>query len=230
MKRYIPLTLESEPSIIGVNNGIYQSEIKPKKFKNKDRFLTLGGFYDSYQFDAGNNRIIEGNIEIEYCQLLKKAYLTNFISYSPNLFGCHFIIDKKAYNILNDFNFGNFSEFIPLKLYDNKGQYVKGEYYLLFQDLILNTCVDFKKSLFFTGHEVTGNKQNVSFNNSSEYKAELFVNTEQIVLNKKFDTSLDFFTSRIDTSFFVSEDLVAEIERNDLNGIRRTRTTNEITV
>ena len=230
MKRYIPITLESEPSVIGINNGVYQCEIKPNKFNNKNGFLHLERFYDGYKFDAASNRRIEGNIEIEYCRLLKKAYLTNFMSYSPNLFGCHFIIDEKAYNILHGFEFGKFSKFIPLKLYDNKGQYVNGKYYLLFQDLILNSCVDFKNSLFYTGHKVTGDRKNISFNNPKEYKKELFVNTEQIVLNEKFDDNLDFFTPRIDTRFFISENLMAEIERNGLTGISRTKQINEITV
>ena len=230
MKRYIPITLESEPSIIGVNNGIYQCEIKPNKFKNKDGFLHLERFYDGYRFDAANNRKIEESIEIEFCQLLKKAYLTNFMSYSPNLFGCHFIIDERAYNILHRFEFGKFSKFIPLKLYDNKGQYVNGKYYLLFQDLILNSCVDFKNSLFYTGHKVTADRKNVSFNNPKEYQNELFVNTEQIILNEKFNNNLDFFTPRIDTRFFISENLMAEIERNGLTGLSRTKQIKEITV
>ena len=43
MKTYIPITLESEPSIIGVDNGVYQCEIKPKKFNDKDLkvFMTV---------------------------------------------------------------------------------------------------------------------------------------------------------------------------------------------
>ena len=152
------------------------------------------------------------------------------MSYSPNLFGCHFIIDEKAYNILNGFEFGKFHKFIPLKLYDNKGEHVKGKYYLLFQDLILNSWIDFESSLFYTGHVVTENKQNIRLNNLAEYQKELFVNTEQIALNKEFDSSLDFFIPRINTSFFISEKLMVEIEKNGLTGLRSAKQTNKITV
>lgn len=230
MKKFIPITLESEPSIIGVNNGIYQCEIKPQKFNDLDGFKNLSDFYDGYEFDSKKSRRIESNIEIEYCRLLKKAYLTNFLSFSPYLFGCHFVVDEIVYNVLNGFNLGEFSEFIPLKLFDNKGQFINQKYYLFFQDLILNSWIDFEESSFYKGHSVNGNKQNIRFSNPTEYKKELFVNTEQIVLNEKFDSSIDFFASRIDTSFFISEKLMAEIEKKELTGIRRTERINITTV
>ena len=230
MKRYIPITLESESSIIGVNNGIFQCEIKPKKFKYLSGFTILSDFYNGYEFDSDHNRNIDSSIEIEYCQLLKKAYLTNFLSFSPYLLGCHFIVDEKTYNVLSSFNLGRFSRFFPLNLYDSKGQLVREKYFLFFQDLLLNSWIDFKNSIFYTGHSITGDRKSISFNNSKEYNEVLFKNTEQIVLNEKFDLELDFFSPRIDTRFFVSEDLWGEIERNRLIGLRRTQQINDITV
>ncbi|SHF25720.1 hypothetical protein SAMN03080594_103107 [Arenibacter palladensis] len=230
MKRYIPITLESEPSIIGVKNGIYQCEIKPKKFKSLIEYKKLSDFYDGYEFDSKKNRKINGVSEIEYCQLLKKAYLTNILSFSPHLFGCHFVIDEKTHSIFKNFNFGEYSEFIPLKLFDNKGQLVREKYYLLFQDLILNSWIDFKNSVFYKGHSFTNDKENISFNSPIDYKEELFVNTENIVLNDNFDSSLDFFTTRIDTNYFVSENLLLEMEKNGLTGIIKSERINKITV
>ena len=230
MKRYIPITLESEPAIIGVKNGIYQCEIKPKKFKNLIGFKNLSDFYDGYEFDSDQNRKMDSAIEIEHCQLLKKAYLTNFLSFSPYIFGCHFIVDSKTYSVLKTFNLGKYSEFIPLKLFDSNGQPISEKYYLFFQDLILNSWIDFKNSVFYNGHSVTKDKKNITFKNAIEYKKELFVNTEQIVLNENFDSNLDFFISRIDNSFFVSENLVMEMKKSGLTGIKKTERINKITV
>ena len=230
MKRYIPIALESEPSIIGVNNGVFQCEIKPKKFNDLSGFKILSDFYNGYEFDSKQNRSIESAGEIEYCQLLKKAYLTNFLSFSPYLLGCHFIVDEKTYILLSSFNLGKFSSFFPLNLYDSKGQLIGEKYFLFFQDLLLNSWIDFKNSIFYTGHSITGDRKSISFNNSKEYKEVLFKNTEQIVLNENFDLNLDFFAPRIDTRFFVSEDLWGEIQKNRLIGLRRTNQINEITV
>ena len=230
MKRYIPITLPCEPSIIGVKNGIYQCEIKPKKFNSLTEYNNLSHFYDSYEFDSKKNRKIDRISEIEYCQLLKKAYLTNILSFSPYLFGCHFVLDEKAYSIFRNFNFGEYSEFIPLKLFDNKGQLVREKYYLLFQDLILNSWIDFKNSLFYKGHSFTKDKEYFNFINPIDYKNELFVDTENIVLSHNFNSNLDFFKTRIDTNYFASEKLMLEIEKNELTGIIKTERINKITI
>ena len=84
--------------------------------------------------------------------------------------------------------------------------------------------------MFYKGHSFTKDKENISFNSPIDYKEELFVNTENIVLNDNFDTSLDFFTTRIDTNYFVSENLLLEMEKNGLTGIIKSEQINKITI
>jgi hypothetical protein len=100
---YKTITPSSEPSIIGVNNGVYQVELNDKKsFLNKEEKK----YYESYFNGNFSSFIIENfkkNNSQKITELLyfplKKAKETDIVSFSPNEMGLSFLVSQKVINL-----------------------------------------------------------------------------------------------------------------------------------
>ena len=214
INNYINLSLESEPKIIGVNNGIYQCEILPKKFKNKIQFSKLEKITESYSFKSEVMRTIENNVKIEYCELLKKAKITDIISFSPYLSPCQFIISEKLYHILVSYKLGEWTSFIPVSMHEKNGKKLEGNFYMFFQDSLPFSHINFSKSIYFTINP----KEYHKINNLNEYRETLFLDCEKLVLNSNFNNELDFFSIRGMNGYGISRKLLKKLEEENISG------------
>jgi hypothetical protein len=90
------------------------------------------------------------------------------------------------------------------------------EYWMVHLPFFDFDVIDFKESIFFTGP--LNGKEYVRVNSLSEYKNAGHMMPSKLVLNEKFDKSLDFFSLRTG-GMFVSERLRDEFLKRCLTGV-----------
>jgi hypothetical protein len=161
---YKIISPSSEPSIIGVNNGVYQVELIDKKsFINKEEKQYYENFFSgkftSFIFDNFQNINLTKITELKYFPL-KKANETDFVRFSPNEMGLNFIVSQKVIDIFKQFSIYDYIK-IPSKI-----DGFQTNYYTIGFPIITDNFINFPKSKFY--HLI--NK--TEFNNLSheEYK------------------------------------------------------------
>lgn len=210
---------QSDPKGIGVKNGIYQCEIIPDLFSNPEGFKNLlSEFTIKYDFDK--NQIEPADLDFEYVKLLKKAKITDIISYSPSLREFQFILSSKAKGLLEGLNIPN-CRFYTTKLYDYNGNQVHDNFYMLQTSYLGYEAINFEKSIFYFGSEISG-KRYQKINNYEEFRKALDLNpiltTEHVGIKKEFVNS-EFINTRLGGPL-VSERLWDRWSNFEVTGIK----------
>ncbi len=219
MKNYKLFSLENNPKIIGVQNGIYQCEILPKKFDNPKKYEQLEKISDKYYYKSEKQRKVGKTAIIEYCELLGRAKITDFISFSPYLAPCQFIVSEKLFNILKNYNLGNYTSFFTVKMFKPKGVRLNENFYMFFQDMLPFSHIDYSKSSIYYGYEALNNKTYVECKDFNDFhKSNERLNFEKLILNSNFNNSLDFFSIRGISDFCISEELLSDLKDNNITG------------
>ncbi|WP_312788859.1 hypothetical protein [Sphingobacterium sp.] len=223
---YYNIELEADPKVIGVHNGVYQVQLDEKAY-DKEKYKLLDEIFLSNEFTA-DQVIPELDFKF-YFKILKSAKKTSFMSYSPNIRHGQFLINKNTIEVFESFNIQKYKNFDAI-IYDSKKEDFDNSYSLFYCVLQDWNVIDFNRTIFTTGG-VFGNGPIVEhkFANENEYKALVgSKDVKTLALTEKFDTSLDFFITRVG-GLFVSERLKEAIERNKLSGVFFRNNTEVIT-
>jgi hypothetical protein len=223
MKNYFQIRRSSDPKVIGMKDGSSQAKIDRAGFQSKEKY---DEFYN-YFFNRKINpfweifgRIPAFEVDLECVRLNKRAKLTDFLSYYPEIFGGNYLINIKIIEILNCFNLPNIKLF-DVKLFDDDR--IRTDYKLLFVEVLDYDVIDFKKTIFFKGSSIAG-KSFFEINDKNEFEKLKDVSSfqvEKLVLTNKFITGLDFFLSKItDPQIFVSERLKKAFEDANVTGVK----------
>lgn len=223
MKNYFQIRRSSDPKVIGMKDGSSQAKIDRAGFQSKEKY---DEFYN-YFFNRKINpfweifgRIPAFEVDLECVRLNKRAKLTDFLSYYPEIFGGNYLINIKIIEILNCFNLPNIKLF-DVKLFDDDR--IRTDYKLLFVEVLDYDVIDFKKTIFFKGSSIAG-KSFFEINDKNEFEKLKDVSSfqvEKLVLTNKFITGLDFFLTKItDPQIFVSERLKKAFEDANVTGVK----------
>ncbi len=195
MNNYFQIRRSSDPKVIGMKDGSSQAKIDRAGFQSKEKY---DEFYN-YFFNRKINpfweifgRIPAFEVDLECVRLNKRAKLTDFLSYYPEIFGGNYLINIRIIEILNFFNLPNIKLF-DVKLFDDDR--IRTDYKLLFVEVLDYDVIDFKKTIFFKGSSIAG-KSFFEINDKNEFEKLKDVSSfqvEKLVLTNKFITGLDFF-------------------------------------
>lgn len=97
---YYSIELAWEPEIIGVKNGIYQVELDKGAYP-KNTYAQIDSLFIS-NIIAENNQAPEIDFRF-YFKKLKSAKKTSFMSFTPYLSHCHFLVERNIFEIFKDF-------------------------------------------------------------------------------------------------------------------------------
>lgn len=214
MKYYL-LRKTSDPEIKGVRTGLAQVELdkrNPVTAKLEDFFSGL------HYWDKGKT---VPDFDVRNCNALlyKGAKLTDFLDFAPNLITCPFMISERVLNVFSKFHIQEYYSY-PVTLY-NKNNQLLDKYYLFCCPLLGYDVINFSKSVFYTSRsEFDKERKYISYKNAEEFMSEYVVGfkMEKLVLNNKFDSSLDLFKTRLG-EMYISEPLKEAIEILGFTGI-----------
>ncbi|WP_293902537.1 hypothetical protein [Sphingobacterium sp. UBA5670] len=210
---YYQLNIVSDPEIKGVTTGLGQVEL------DKDNPITdkLATFFSGIDYWVRNKYVPDFEIEGCKASLYKKAKLTDFLDFSPFLYTCPFMLSEQTLDVFEKFNIQKYYTY-PVTLF-NKGQQLQEKYELFCCPKLQYDIVDFEKSIFYIKKGLYERKH-INFNNDEEFRTyPENAKVEKLVLNSKFDTSLDFFWGRIG-GMYVSKRLKDAIENLGLTGVK----------
>lgn len=211
-----------EPEIIGVTNGVYQCELIEKGFHRKEQYAEIMNDFSSTQY--WDRTAVEPIKEytFNYFKLLKKAKITNIISFCPNLLGCHFLLDNKAKALLAGLDLPN-CHFFPAELYSPAKEQVSDSFYVLYSSFHDFETIDYSHSVFFRRKGLK-DKEYLTVSCLEDFKTELkkdaLIGTELIALKKEYANS-DIISTQLGGPF-VSEKLLDRWISFDLTGFKQT--------
>jgi hypothetical protein len=213
---YFNLRLDWDPKVIGVRNGVYQVELAAKAY-DKETYRQLEALFIREQLKA--NQVCP---EVEFRFLfknLKSAKKTNIMSFTPDLKHCHFLIDDDTRALLANFKTQQWKalETVVIDPNSETQDYRYGLFYCAFQDW---NVVDFEKSIFkYGGFGIIPITEHQFKNEQEMRNFKGITNIKVLALSEDFDSSLDFFHTRLG-GIFVSERLKEALEENKTTGIK----------
>jgi|GEM_PF-1408955 len=206
---YYLTRLSIEKNVVGVMDDS-QVEIYRDGFIDKssyDGLIEQFGSRDSWKNIKNHST---SNIVLQYVKPRVGAKITSFLSYSPWLIGCPFMVAKDVYDKLKKYNFSPHHIFDANLIINNEVT----EYLLLSCPSLDFSVIDFSKSIFFEG-SFGLNKKYIypkSYEELEKIRGESagFIRAEKYVFNNNFNDSLDFYVLS-DNQIFISERLAKEI-------------------
>ncbi|MCO6164496.1 hypothetical protein [Flavobacterium sp. NRK F7] len=207
--KYYQVAMSSEPKIIGVNNGVYQVELDKRNVdtNNEEYQKFIEWFnYDNPDFWTKQEVVQTLKSPVIKSILLKKAKITDLMSYAPQYHCLYNIYSEKFINILKAFNIGDYS------LFDFEIKDVSEKYYLMFIKTIPSSELIYDKSIIYTGNKFLNNVKYLPVNNYQDYldlnKDEgLLTNFEKITISKEH-YGKDIIEVQVTSKPYYSEKLV----------------------
>lgn len=214
---YTLISMDAEPKVIGVQNGVYQVELDEKRYSKKDlkELMDMLVIYPPSSTDVAPDLLWPLHFK-----KLKSAKLTSFMGYCPYFSHCPFLIDQKVVDILKEFKIQN-HRLYPIHLYDQGQEITATKYYLLFMVFLDWDLVDYPKTVFYRGGYGDVPKVKYQFNTREEWynsDDEGFLELEKLQLNHAFDSELDFFQVR-SMGIFISNRLKRAFQENGVTGL-----------
>ena len=212
---YYNITLAYEPKVIGVRNGIYQVVLMENLF-SKDSYKKMEMYFITKEFSA-----IEHFPDFDvhfYFKKLKSAKETSFVSFCPHLNHCHFLIKNEVLNVLKMHNIQSY-EVYPTTIYNSNNESVDNSYKMFYSVLQDWDVIDFGKSVFTTGGYGNVPLLEHQFSNQFELNScKRIARVKTLVLSENFDSTLDFFHTRLG-GIFISERLKIALEAANFTGL-----------
>lgn len=212
---YYNIDLAWEPKIIGVKNGVYQVELDSRAY-DKKTYTEIDSLFISNNFTV--NQVYPEIDFTFYFKKLRSAKKTSFMSFTPNFKHGHFLIHKNILELFKHFNIQKFKAYETV-IYDSPSENADNDYRLFYSVLQDWDVIDFENTIFTSGG--FGNNPKVEHRFSDENEMKMFngiTKVKTLALSKKFDTTLDFFHTRLG-GLFVSEKLKVALEENSTTGI-----------
>jgi len=212
---YYSLELDWNPKVIGVRNGVYQLELDESQYESRDLELLKLTFTDHNLL--AKKRYPKIGFPL-YFKKLKLAKETTFMSFSPNLIHCLFLVQTRLLEVFNLFNFQEYKVYETV-ISDFNTKTVNKSYHLFYTVIQDWDVINFEGSIFTSGG--FGNIPHTDHHFSSEKELKEFngiLKLKTLALSKKFDPSLDLFHTRLG-GVFISERLKNALEEQKVSGV-----------
>lgn len=109
-----------------------------------------------------------------------------------------FMLSERLAEVFSKFNIQEYYTY-PVTLF-NKGKQLPDKYYLFCCPLLGYNVINFSESVFYTSRSLFDKERKlIHYKNEEEFMTSYVVGyeMEKLVLNSNFDSSLDFFKTRI---------------------------------
>ena len=211
---YYNIRLDWNPKVIGVKNGVYQVEFYKRAYDKKTYALI-----DSFFINNKSNQY-PNEIDLKfYFKKLKSAKKTSFMSFSPHLNHCHFLVDKNTIKLLETFNLQN-CKFFESVIYGSGTEIEDVSFRLFYTEIQEWEIINFKNTVFTSGGFGNIPKVEHTFTNKDELRNfNGITNVKTLSLAKNFDSSLDLFLTPVG-GMFVSEKLKLVLEEENKTGLK----------
>lgn len=222
MNKYKLVSPSSEPSVIGVKNGVCQVELKDNNsFASKEEKK----YYESYFNGNFSSFILENFRNVDLSKLteliyfpLKSAKETDFVRFSPNEMGLNFLVSQKVIDIIENFSIHNYIK-IPSKI---KG--FNNDYYTIGFPIITEDKINYPQSIFY--HLIKKTEfSNLSKEDYNEISGAL-VKTKSIEL-LSYKPKSDIINLQGQGIFF-STSLISKLEEEQIIGLEMGQTILEL--
>lgn len=214
MNKFYLLRTDSDPKIIGVNNGIKQASIKRAGFVDPQKYDKILEILGTGHHEEFKNNWKRFDFELQCVEMLPKAKLTDFLQFGPHLIHCNFLVSDKLFTLLSRKNMSP-HRFFPAKVMSSYGIHI---YYLPYIPNLDDNIIDFSKSVYRAGNDILGN-DTCSFASPEEkylfFKENLLMSGKEIYLNSNFDKTCDLFILN-EVGIVISENLKNELEALNL--------------
>lgn len=214
--QYYKISISWDPKTKGIKDGSHQVERINEAVKDKGTMQRVNNFFSPLTFFDKKNYVPDFDIKLEGFRLRKGAKQTDFLDYIPTITGCPFMVNKKVSDLFGQFNLPK-HYYYPVEIM-NEGELINS-YQLFYIPFIDVSVIDFPKSKFSSGYEVSKNLKIHIFESFEDMqnKRESSLTPQEIVLGGKFDTKLDLFNIRVG-GLMVSERLKNAIQQTNLLG------------
>ncbi|MWW26845.1 hypothetical protein [Algibacter lectus] len=211
---YYKVKISSDPKIIGVNNGVYQVEIKPKtSFEGKIEEKKFDDYFDkplSYFRSNKYKPIDKKEVKTITFIPLKKAKETDFVSYSPNVNAMLGLFSDNLMTIISEFKLPSLIKIDALI----KG--FKKKYFFVGLPILDMGIIDFSNSTF----SVLKSGEILSLNNKEEYIEKVIINdlyrSSKLMLKENIDFDMFYLQSE---GLFFSKNLISKLEKEGITGL-----------
>ncbi len=218
---------ETEPSIVGVKDGLGQGFLDDDFYSTNPKFKDIFIKNEKWSIDWWKRWQLwkEYGQDLQRIKLEKLAKLTDIISVSRLLVGI--IVNERVQNILKEFN-------LPSHYYFNvtlikNGKLIEGYKWLCFDLDTGENTVNFTKSDYFFDKymdkefEYIKNTQIHSYEDymSIFYKTGKALTVTNMTLNKNFNSDLDLWgTQFLTMETYISERLIKAFEKHNITGFQ----------
>ena len=213
---YLRLKTDYDPKITGKRDGAFAVIKNNKSFSTKEQEQIFNKFFiENYK---NPKRVSYDNFELwKYSQDFQITYFprtknikeNDFMAYGPYEHGIAFMISKRTYDILSQFNLP-IHYIIPVKIESFKQDFV-----LLGLPILNSAEIDFKKSVFYKKEKC------ISYNSVQEYMSDTGpVVTKRIQLKYKIRGDVISTVEGV----FILPSIIAEFEKKGITGFSLVET------
>lgn len=221
MKEYQQITHSGDKKIMGVSNGICQFEIDFNSLPKTESFTNLFLKTKVEDFLLINTTKIKDSLSSGLkAKRVERAVATDFIVFSPYLFGIKYIVNSKFVNCLDylDVSKDQYS-LLPIELEE-----CSDKHFLLFIPWVPNYKINFNKSLIYPQYEkFNENKTYYEISNLNEFielqNDDPFFSFEKIVINSAEIGERDLIHLQASPYTFFSKRLMDLIKAESLTNI-----------
>jgi hypothetical protein len=163
MNNYYLLRGESSPLSVGIKNGESQAQIERDGYRNPDKFdILIRQLGTNYYWEIKDS-IADLDYDVEYVRLLPDAKRTHFLQFGPSLMNCPFLVSRLVVSVLAEYKLQKYRFFNAKVVRDGESW----DYSLLFLSPQYDNLINYEKSVFYTGNELSGKQFHV-FRNAKE--------------------------------------------------------------
>ena len=219
--KYFHVGFNSDPKITGIKEGGFQAKILGENFLNRESYELLRSFFMQINFFEKRNFKPDFEVNLENVTLLKDALLTDFIHFTPFMWGCPFLISPKAFDLFSRFKIPE-HYYYPAIVFKADNTRID-DFKLFYQPYLDYDCVDFSKTVFSSGYlDLTLTpKKNYQFKDYEEYKnykTDERLRITKVGLADVVEKRFDILNLRLGGLFF-SKDIKEKIIEGNLSGL-----------
>lgn len=217
--KYYQISLDPEPKIIGIKNGIYQVEINKEELLNHKEYQKFFSFFKVANIDFWKNQQLINNLEKPSLKgkILKSARITDLMGYTPKISFLDYLYSSKYIEVIKKFILPEYN------LFEVDVDTIEEHYYMMFLKTIVLEEINYERSVIHTGNSLQNNIKYYTVGNFQEYRAlqdsNPLIKFEKISIPVKY-SKFDLLSIQPSGYNFYSGRLLNEMLNNCITGIQ----------
>ncbi len=222
--KYYTIFLSADPTIIGVNNGLYQAKYDKDCFASTELYEKFYNFFYDLNYYQKLEKFSHVNIDIKKIHLLNKAKVTDVMGVFPSIPHVRFLISEKLKNIFIQFQLQKNLIFETILI--NKKNGTNYLYYFFYLPILSSETIILEKSELYTRKVYYDRSQFKTEDTIHKIKSkEHYQELNYSLLSPRFSKICissvykNYDLIDIDEYIFISETLKEKIEKEKITGL-----------